>query len=426
MGRRIAAIILIYVVAAVAWFVLGGTLLKRTYDVGPRLKKDVAALWGAPQSQASPELAFCWDEAVEEKETVTDSTGSRVVSHVKTVTRRTPVMLDHSHVSAAFDLDQRRRGLLWYATYGVRFRGEYAYTNTEERDGTLVIRYRFPAANAVYDDFTMRVDGREDTRLAPVAEGGEKFVEQRVALRRGERVPFEVAYATRGLDSWRYSFGPEVSRVKDFRLTMTTDFKEIDFPEGTISPNSRRETPQGHVLEWASSNLISGYDVGLTMPQRLAPGPLAATISFFAPICLGFFFSWLFVITLMRGIDLHPINYLFLAASFFAFHLLFAYSVDHVPLGPAFAACSVVSVGLVVSYLRLVVGLRFAALYAGAAQFVYLVLFSLAHFFEGFTGLMVTIGSILTLFALMQLTGRVRWADVFQRGATAPATAARL
>jgi hypothetical protein len=72
----------------------------------------------------------------------------------------------------------------------------------------------------------------------------------------------------------------------------------------------------------------------------------------------------------------------------------------------------VVSVFLVVSYLRLAVGLRFAAVEAGLAQLVYLVLFSYAHFFQGFTGLIVTIGSILTLFALMQLTGRIRWSEV--------------
>jgi hypothetical protein len=37
------------------------------------------------------------------------------------------------------------------------------------------------------------------------------------------------------------------------------------------------------------------------------------------------------------------------------------------------------------------------------------VLFSYAFFFEGFTGLAVTIGAILTLFVVMQMTGRVRW-----------------
>ena len=107
-------------------------------------------------------------------------------------------------------------------------------------------------------------------------------------------------------------------------------------------------------------------------------------------------------------------NYFFLAGAFFAFHLLLAYLVDHISIHAAFLLCSAVSILLVVSYLRLVVGLRFALVEAGLAQFVYLVLFSYAFFFEGYTGLAVTIGAIVTLYCVMQLTARVNWAEKFR------------
>ncbi|HZW53061.1 MAG TPA: hypothetical protein VFF00_03455, partial [Candidatus Elarobacter sp.] len=72
-----------------------------------------------------------------------------------------------------------------------------------------------------------------------------------------------------------------------------------------------------------------------------------------------------------------------------------------------------VSMSLTISYLRLVVGLRFAAVEAAAAQFFYLILFSLALFDEGYSGLSITIGAIVTLFVTMQLTGRIRWSERF-------------
>jgi inner membrane protein involved in colicin E2 resistance len=122
----------------------------------------------------------------------------------------------------------------------------------------------------------------------------------------------------------------------------------------------------------------------------------------------------------MRGIDLHPMNYFFLATAFFAFHLLLAYLVDHVSIHVAFVICSLVSIALVVSYLRLVVGIRFAAREAGIAQLIYLVLFSYAFFFKGFTGLAVTVGAIVTLFLVMQLTGRVNWSERFRRQTVKP------
>jgi inner membrane protein involved in colicin E2 resistance len=126
------------------------------------------------------------------------------------------------------------------------------------------------------------------------------------------------------------------------------------------------------------------------------------------------------IITTMRGIDLHPMNYFFLAAAFFSFHLLMAYLVDHVSIHLAFVLASAVSVFLVVSYLRLVVGLRFATREAAIAQFVYLVMFSYAFFLQGFTGLAITIGSIVTLFVVMQVTGRIRWTEKFALRASDP------
>jgi isoprenylcysteine carboxyl methyltransferase (ICMT) family protein YpbQ len=48
---------------------------------------------------------------------------------------------------------------------------------------------------------------------------------------------------------------------------------------------------------------------------------------------------------------------------------------------------------------------------AGIAQLIYLVLFSYAFFWKGFTGLAITIISIVTLFVVMQATGRIRWSE---------------
>ena len=222
-----------------------------------------------------------------------------------------------------------------------------------------------------------------------------------------------VKYRSQGLDSWRYHFGDEVSQVRNFQLKMTTNFKDIDFADNSLAPLQKKPLKDGWELTWESKNLLSGFQIGMIMPEKLQPGPLAGRISYFAPVSLLFFFFMMFIITALRGIELHPMNYFFLACAFFAFHLLLAYLVDHISIHTAFVICSVISLTLVISYLRLVVGIRFAAVEAGVAQLIYLVLFSYAFFFKGFSGLAVTIGSILTLFVVMQLTGRIRWSEKF-------------
>jgi len=113
-------------------------------------------------------------------------------------------------------------------------------------------------------------------------------------------------------------------------------------------------------------------------------------------------------------LELHPVHFFFLSAAFFSFHLLMAYLVDHINIHLAFASAAIVSLALVLSYLRLICGFRSALRYAGSAQLVFLVLFSYAFFFEGLTGLAVTIGSIISLFVFMQLTAKVDWNRVFE------------
>ena len=151
------------------------------------------------------------------------------------------------------------------------------------------------------------------------------------------------------------------------------------------------------------------------MPQRLQPGPFASRLSLFAPVSLFFFFAVLMILGTVKGIRLHPVHYLFLAATFFSFHLLFSYLVDHVTPFNAFLISSAVSLLLTMSYLRLVVDWKFAVFQAGVWQFVFLVLFSYAFFFEGYTGLTITIGAIVTLAVMMQLTGRVDWDKAFAK-----------
>jgi inner membrane protein involved in colicin E2 resistance len=122
-------------------------------------------------------------------------------------------------------------------------------------------------------------------------------------------------------------------------------------------------------------------------------------------------------------------HYFLVGCAFFAFHLLFAYLIDHLAVGVSFAIASAVSLVLVVSYARLFVGPRLALLHLGVPQLVFLVLFSWTFFWKGYTGLAITAGAIGTLFVVMQLTGRLDWNEVLgprgrARTPGAPAAAA--
>jgi inner membrane protein involved in colicin E2 resistance len=413
MARRIIAITFIFICTSVAWAILGATIFARTYDSSSVSSSQVESTWGAPQNQAPPTAAFF--KAVDKQAETVDN--GKIVT--KTWTENVPVELplESSKINVGLNLDHRQKGLLWYSTYKVRFDGVYVFRNTSDKDQSVIFQLQFPTAQAIYDDLTFTVDG------TPATVSNEKNITKAaVNVGAGKTAQLQVGYKSQGLNEWRYSFGSsDVAQVKEFNLQMTTNFKDIDFPENTLSPTEKHEGDKGWDLRWSYKNLLSGYQIAMAMPEKLQPGPLAGRISLFAPVSLLFFFFLMLIITTMRGIDLHPMNYFFLAAAFFSFHLLLAYLVDHVSIHASFAIAAAVSVFLVISYLRLVVGTRFATREAALAQFVYLVMFSYAFFLKGFTGLAITIGSVLTLFVVMQVTGRIRWAEKFTaKSATEP------
>jgi hypothetical protein len=404
------AVLVIFVLAAGAWLVLGGVMSSRSQSQSHELRSKVTELWGQPQAQQAPALSFEWTTSREVVRTESSGGSERQIKEIVREPHAQDVSLQQSRVDVDLRLDQRRKGLVWYSLYDVGFQGAWTYAHARPEAGDLKVRLRFPDPQGVYDGFRFVVDDvPQDLRPKDGA------VEAVVPVRPGQRVRLAVQYKSRGMDVWRYVPDPGVASLKDFRLTMRTDFADIDFPAGALSPSTRARAGAGHELAWAFEHVVTGHAIGIATPKRIQPGELASALSFSAPISLFFFFLILLVLARLRGLDLHPVNYVFLAAAFFAFHLLFAYTVDHLSVAAAFAASSAVSVLLVVSYLRLVVSPRFAFVEAAAAQIVYLVGFSLAHFWEGFTGLTVTVLSIATLFLLMQLTGRIRW------GALAPA-----
>ena len=386
--------------------ILGSTIMLRTHGSDDQLKGHVASTWGSAQEQVPPTANFIWNETV----AITTKEDGKTIIRNHQVERTRALQLDSTRVKVDLNLNHRQKGLLWYSTYAVDFAGDYGFRNDTIVPGTVTIRLPFPAQKAVYDGLTMTFNGQ------PVAISiDEAGAASKVQLAPGQAALLHVAYRSQGLDRWRYKLADGIAQVHDFSLVMHTNFKDIDFADDTLSPTAKKETGDGWELNWRYSDLVSGFQIGMEMPERLQPGPLAGEISYFAPVSLFFFVFLMFIITTLRGIDLHPMNYFFLAAAFFAFHLLLAYLVDHISIHAAMAISSIVSISLVVSYLRLVAGIRFAALEAGTAQLIYLVVFSYAFFWKGFTGLTITIISVITLFIVMQATGRIRWADKFAR-----------
>lgn len=403
--KRLVGIGVVWMGCTLAWVVLGSTLLMRSGDASQSLSHGVLERWGPALEQAQPSATYGEIRTVETTHDTIEDGRRSTVTEQRPENVRVPIPLVSSHIDVDLELEYRQRGLLWFSTYGVDFAGRYGFQNPDPEPRDVKVFFPLEAAHVVYDGLAVRdASGAE---VATEIEGG--GASWNVHLGPHERVVYDVAYRTRGTGTWHYRMAQGTSRVTDFRLTMTLDADEVEFPQGTLSPSEHGAQGGSWRGVWAFESLIANQPIGVELPSRINPGPLASRITFFAPIGLLFFFFVVGVLGAARQHALHPMHFFFLGCAFFAFHLLFSYLVDHASLALSFTLSAAVSIFLVISYARLFVGWRFALREMAISQLIYLVLFSASFLLEGFTGLAITIGAILTLFVMMQFTGRKAW-----------------
>ncbi|MDH3759703.1 MAG: inner membrane CreD family protein [Gammaproteobacteria bacterium] len=386
-AKRIIAIILIFALGVVAWVILGQANWMRSQQTSSYLSASVQSLWGAPVVQQAPKLTV----------KVPGTDRIRVVSP------------SSNQVEAIIDLEQRRKGLLWYPTYTVDFSGRYQVTNEAPIAQDIRLYFSLPSDKATYENVVLKIGAAAERLDTLIGYGFYRII----PLSPGASQSIEIAYQTRGINSWTYLLGDQQGLIKALDMTVKTNFTDVDFIGGSLSPMQVDRGGDGLDIHWRASELITRQNIGISLPQKLNPGPLAARMSFFAPVCLLFFFVLITSICVTRKIDIHPMHYLFVNAGFFAFHLLFAYTIDLINVHLAFGMSAIVSVALVVSYLARALGPAFPWKMAALGQMVYLVLFSYSFFLKGMTGLTVTVASIITLAILMKITAQTDWSQVF-------------
>src|SRR5215813_3830448 len=236
MNKRIGAVVFIFICTSVAWMILGGTIFTRTDSTGALSESRVESTWGSPQVQRPPEAR--WYERQVNEEPVFE--GGKTVIRRSTTTKTVNLELEQSRLKVNFNLDHRKKGLLWYSTYAVDFAGEYLFRNDTAEAHVTTFTFPLPAQNAAYDNLSLKINGApmKFTTAANVVTADLSIPAHDVAH-------LAAVYHSQGMDDWRYSFGENVSSVRDFQLEMSTNFKKIDFPDNTLSPTRKEEAGNG-------------------------------------------------------------------------------------------------------------------------------------------------------------------------------------
>lgn len=130
--KRFPLILLVWLGCATAWMVLGTSLVVRTGGMAGEIGREVRLLWGPELEQGHPRAEYAVPRTVVDTEVERNLKGVETrVRKVREVRDTIAAPLGASALAVSLDLVHRRKGLLWFPTYGADFSGRYTFVNPD-------------------------------------------------------------------------------------------------------------------------------------------------------------------------------------------------------------------------------------------------------------------------------------------------------
>tara|TARA_R110000850_G_scaffold85460_2_gene183791 strand:- start:3501 stop:4877 length:1377 start_codon:yes stop_codon:yes gene_type:complete len=390
---------------------------------------DVAQSWGGPQTLAGPLLRLPythrWQEARDEEIVERERRGWLVL---------TPQTLS---VVTNLDSEVRRRGIFEVPVYraDVRMRGHFLLpeaaslpvTQDSIDFGRAELLMGMQGPGSIAADSRVRVAG-QPLQLEPSAgqfggQGVHAVVRNGIsaqALRLG--VHFELDIEVRG--SEQFALAPVARQTT---LELVSGWPHPGF-RGSNLPAEHEISDRGFSARWSASNLGSGYppvwldkavtreqldqaSFGVALVVPVDPYTMATRVAKYGALLLLLSFAAIWVMELLGGRPMHPVQYLLLGGSLCLFGLLQLALAEHIRFAAAFLAASSAVVLQASWYAYIATQHRSRALFLGgllAGWFGYLYVILQA---EDLAFLLGAMALFVALTGVMWATRKVNWSS---------------
>lgn len=386
---------------------------------------DVARAWGEVQSLAGPILRLPYTVRWLEKDTERSRTGWLVLP---------PQRLD---VNARLDSEVRRRGIFEVPVYRAKLglRGQFrlpeasdlgvATGEIEFGRAELMIGIAEPGALAA--DSRVMVDGQilvlEPSAQSLGSQGVHALLRNGIAAERlAKGVDFEVDLALNG--SSAFQLAPV---ARETTLTLNSDWPHPSF-SGKGLPRQSEISASGFTASWSMSHLGRGYPpvwldnevtreqidasmFGVDLCVPVDPYRMAERIAKYGALVLLLTFATIWVMELLGGRPLHPVQYLLMGASLCLFGLLQLALAEHLGFAVAFVLAAAAVVVQASWYTRVATrstrrAFALGGLLTGWFGYLYVVLQA-----EDLAFLLGALALFAALTAVMWATRRVNWSS---------------
>ncbi|MBE7437984.1 MAG: hypothetical protein HS115_05950 [Spirochaetales bacterium] len=398
LGRYGIIVTIASVVSAIC-VAIGLRLDSRHSESYSRGKEAVQKIWGGEIRQPSP--AFTYAVLHTENFTV-EKTGEE---KTRQVWRHHAANFQAQSVKVNLRPSIRKKGLLFYAGYELQYESNYTIRNTDKVVRDFTFHFALPDQAGNITGFSVSMDGQ-------VAENDVNFSDGYTwngRLQPGDGKSFRITYQAKGSDAFTYGLAETQIEIRELDFELLSGYKDVRLPDQAMAPHEHLEDATGSQLRWKASQLITGQNIAVRFEAPGNWGKLAPRLFYYAPLALFLFLGTILVTAIGKKEILHPVHVFFLSAGFFVFYLLGSYLLSFVPVFVAILLALLVSSSIVIYYVFLIKKDFFMRRMSALALGIFQWLFSLAFFFPEYTGLLITLASIVCFVVLMRQTADIDW-----------------
>jgi inner membrane protein len=398
---------------------------------------EVGSKWGQAQAISGPVLVLPYVH----RWTETGTGGQRTVH---TQGRIAILLPDRLQIDGALTSEVRHRGIFSVPVYrlAARLEGEFAQPDLQELgiDPAAVdwerahLAVGISDARAIQEEATVTWNGEAASFLPGTGGFGEDSKGIHAPVRvtpAGGRYAFSLPLSLNGSLSAQFApFGRTTSvelrsnhahpSFQGAWLPTSHDVSSTGFTASWSVPFLGRNFPQAWTSETPMKNPIEHSRFGVNLVDPVDHYRMADRSVKYAGLFILLTFATVWLIEVLAGVRVHPIQYLLLGGALCLFYLLELSLSEHIGFPAAYALATVAVIGMVGAYSvgilhrvsrGMLVGGGVALLYA----YLYVLLMN-----EDYALLIGSIGLFAALAAIMYVTRRVDWYNVGARNSPQP------
>jgi hypothetical protein len=306
----------------------------------------VESIWGRPHVQRDLTVSHSYQVPVTEE--VRDQFG-RIVTRTRMETRYVPQnSITRTRGEVTLHRSERMKGTARYPGFTLDVAFDYTVRNFADRRTDAHFDFPLSPEQTMFDGFTVRVNGQD---MSSRLQFDPYDVTWTLPMDPGQVDEVSVTYRSRGLQRFYYQVS-DVREIRDFLLTLRLPdipLREINYPEGCITPTSKQAANGGSVLEWRLDRALTTRGMGVALPEPAQPGALVARVLRYAWHGGMLLLVTVVITAIALGLGFNVLRIALLGAVFVGEFMFLAAVSDYVPsFWLAWAVAAVLAIGAAV------------------------------------------------------------------------------